>query len=115
MPTTTIIVGLTQESKYNTVLIDTTNPNRPFYQGFTNAVAQFLVGTHFTSGDDVEFVMKEATEVKWADVKEDGGAGAFATKAFTEALTSGAGNAGRKITCLNCVGDLKLNMIGDVR
>lgn len=115
MPTTTIIVGLTQQSNLNTVLIDTTNPRRPFYKGFVNAAAQFNVGTHFTSGDDVEFVIKEATSIMWADTKEDGGAGVYASKAFTEAKTGGAGEAGYKITCLNCTGDLKLNIIGDVR
>ena len=115
MPTTTIIVGLTQQSKYNTVLADTTNPRRPFYKGFVNAVSQFNVGEHFTSGDDVTFEIKEATSVMWADTKEDGGAGAYATKAFTEAATGGTGEAGYTITCLNCTGDLKLNIFGDVR
>lgn len=94
------------------ILIENINARRPFAKGSVQVCEELVVGTDFTSGDNLQIDLPYCTKIMSADAKQ-GSSGTFTAKSFVESDLS-SGNAGKRITIANCTGNIKLDIKGAV-
>lgn len=78
------------------------SPIPPFRKGYGEYLEEKVVGTHFTSGDDLVFKFEGSEKILSALFTTDDGT----IKTFTEAAISGV-SLGRQLTVANCTTNIK--------
>lgn len=104
MPTVTINTGVVNDDV--NVLKNVINPMPPYLKEHGEYVAELLVGTDFTSGDDVVLAFEGSTQIYHAVITTNDGT----IKTYTEAAIGG-GVVGQKLTMANCTTNLKCRVL----
>jgi len=89
------------------MIVSVHSPRPPFEVGVGIHAQEYIVGTDFTSGDDLIFNVRACDTIKFAVFVTNVGA----VKAFAETALAGGG---RILTLSNCTTNIKAFIVNDV-